>query len=64
MDDTKHYLYSRKQIMQMYDISKWTILKMEKEGKLKPYSYNLEGRKTYYDIREVNKLFFEIEPVK
>lgn len=48
---------SRKQAMELYDFSKATVLKLEKQGKLIPYYYDNARRKPYYDISELEKIF-------
>ena len=48
---------SRKQVMELYDFSKTTVLKLEKLGKLTPYYYDEARRKPYYDLAEIEKVF-------
>jgi hypothetical protein len=50
--------------MAMFDISKYVLIGLENEGRLSPMAFNEGGRKIYYDIREVNKLFQHVEPVR
>jgi len=48
---------SRKQLMSTYEMSKASVLKLEKAGKLTPYYYNNSRRKPYYDIQEIEQIF-------
>jgi len=48
---------SRKQLMERYDLSKSTVLKLEKLQKLTPYFYDESKRKAYYDLREIENVF-------
>ncbi len=48
---------SRKQLMNAYDFSKATVLKLEKQGKLTPFYYDEARRKPYYDIKEIESAF-------
>lgn len=52
---------SRSQLMELYDFSKSTVLKLEKAGKLTPYYYDAARRKPYYDLAEIENIF---EPIQ
>jgi len=52
---------SRNQLMERYDFSKSTVLKLEKLGKLTPYYYDGARRKPYYDLAEIENVFQPVE---
>jgi hypothetical protein len=43
--------------MEMYDCSKATALKLERQGKLTPYTFTGDRRKIYYDLKEIESIF-------
>lgn len=55
--NTSQSKISRKQVMERYDFSKATVLKLEKLGKLTPYYYDDARRKPYYDMAQIEKIF-------
>ena len=52
---------SRRQFMEMYDCSKATALKLERQGKLTPYTFTGDRRKIYYDLKEIESIFEPID---
>ena len=52
---------SRKQLMDLYDISKSTVLKLERIGKVTPLYCDEHRRKAYYKITQVEAVFEPVE---